>query len=49
LQAFHGGSFRLGAKPNSLGKLWYLTGSLISSDPHPTPPAGYPSIQRSAL
>lgn len=34
-QAFHGGSFRLGAKPGSLGKLWYITGSLMPADPRP--------------
>lgn len=37
LQAFHGGSFRLGAKPASLGRLWFLLGSIVAADPRPRP------------
>jgi hypothetical protein len=35
-QAFHGGSFRLGAKPASLASLWYMLGSVRAADPRPS-------------
>jgi hypothetical protein len=40
VQAFHGGSFRLGAKPTSLGKLWFILGSLVTADPRPQADGG---------
>jgi len=36
-QAFHGGSFRVGVKPNALGTLWYMAGSVWEADPRPRP------------
>jgi len=35
-QAFHGGTFRLGIKPQALGPLWYIYGRLFGSAKQPT-------------
>ena len=34
-QAFHGGSYRTGLKPDSLGTLQYMLGSIARADPRP--------------
>ena len=36
-QAFHGGSFRIGTKPEALGALEYLTGRLLGAAKQPAP------------
>jgi len=37
IQAFHGGSFRLGVKPAALGILWVLYGKLFGAGAQPLP------------